>query len=184
MSQTELFDFPIKELPERYSLARSAVYVRMKRLNITPHTQGNRSYINASELDLLDDLHDFLCEDSTRTIDDFLRGLSAFELTPQALPSTQKLTRRQTGHLSGQSLKEVQYQPENHAAQLRERFELLERAANRGWLLSTSDLALLIGLEPASVVRHEQLSRWGFTFVKCAERTGREINWAVKRPTG
>jgi hypothetical protein len=65
MSQTELFDFPIKELPERYSLARSAVYVRMKRLNITPHTQGNRSYINASELDLLDDLHDFLCEDST-----------------------------------------------------------------------------------------------------------------------
>jgi hypothetical protein len=91
MSQTELFDFPIKELPERYSLARSAVYVRMKRLNITPHTQGNRSYINASELDLLDDLHDFLCEDSGRTIDDFLRGLSAVELTPQALPSTQSL---------------------------------------------------------------------------------------------
>jgi hypothetical protein len=63
MSQAELFDFPIKELPDRYSIARSAVYVRMKRLNITPHTQGNRSYINASQLELLDDLHDFLVED-------------------------------------------------------------------------------------------------------------------------
>lgn len=184
MSQTELFDFPIKELPERYSLARSAVYVRMKRLNITPHTQGNRSYINASELDLLDDLHDFLCEDSSRTIEGFLRGLSVVELTPQALSSTGQLARRQTGHIPGQSFTEVQCQPESHAARLKERFELLDRAANRGWLLSTSDLALLIGLEPASVVRHEQLSRWGFTFVKCAERTGREINWVVKRPTG
>jgi hypothetical protein len=45
MSQAELFDFPIKELPDRYSIARSAIYVRMKRLNITPHTQGNRSIL-------------------------------------------------------------------------------------------------------------------------------------------
>jgi len=63
MSQAELFDFSIKELPDRYSIARSAVYVRMKRLNITPHTQGDHSYINASQLELLDDLHDFLVED-------------------------------------------------------------------------------------------------------------------------
>jgi hypothetical protein len=50
----------------------------MKRLNITPHTQGNRSYVNASQLELLDDLHDFLVEDSSRTIDEFLKRLSAF----------------------------------------------------------------------------------------------------------
>ncbi|HEY9649212.1 MAG TPA: hypothetical protein V6C95_01010 [Coleofasciculaceae cyanobacterium] len=182
MSQTELFDFPIKQLPERYGIARSAVYVRMKRLNVTPHTQGNRSYINASQLNLLDDLHDFLCEDSSRTIDDFLRSLSAVELTPQAVSSTGQLTRQQTGHLPGQPLPEFPYKPESHAERLRERFEFLERASSRGWLLSTSDLALLIGLEPTTVVRHEQLSRWGFTFVKCAERTGREVNWVVEHP--
>jgi hypothetical protein len=182
MNQTELFDFPIKQLPERYSLARSAVYVRMKRLNITPHTQGNRSYINANQLDLLDDLHDFLCEDSSRTIDDFLRNLSAVELTPQALSLTGQLARQQTGHFPGQHAAEFPYKPESHAAQLRERFEFLERASSRGWLLSTSDLAQLIGLEPTTVVRHEQLSRWGFTFVKCTERTGREVNWVVERP--
>jgi hypothetical protein len=45
-----------------------------------------------------------------------------------------------------------------------------------------SDLAQLIGLEPSTVVKHEQLSRWGFSFVKYSERTGREVNWIVKRP--
>lgn len=167
---------------ERYGLARSAVYVRMKRLNITPHSQGNRSYINANQLDLLDDLHDFLCEDSSLTIDDFLRNLNAVELSPQALSLTGQLARQQTGHLSGQPLPEFSYKPESYAAQLRARFEFLERASSRGWLLSTSDLAQLIGLEPTTVVRHEQLSRWGFTFVKCTERKGREVNWAVQRP--
>jgi hypothetical protein len=90
----------------------------MKRLNITPHTQGNRSYINANQLDLLDDLHDFLCEDSSRTIDDFLRNLSAVELTPQALSLTGQLARQQTGRLSGQPLPEFSYKPESYAARV------------------------------------------------------------------
>ena len=182
MSQAELFDFPIKELPDRYSIARSAVYVRMKRLNITPHTQGNRSYINASQLELLDDLHDFLVEDSSRTIDEFLKRLSAFELSESGFFPKGQLARQQTGHLTTESVSAVEYNQGTHAAQLRERFEFLERASAKGWLLSTSDLAQLIGLEPSTVVKHEQLSRWGFSFVKCTERTGREVNWAVKRP--
>ena len=182
MSETELFDYPIKQLPDRYGIARSAVYVRMKRLNITPHTQGNRSFINASQLELMDDLHDFLTEDSSRTIDDFLRRRSAVEVMQQVFPTTGQLARQQAGHLQGQSFPELEYKPGSNAAQLRERFEFLDRASERGWLLSTSDLARLIGLEPASVVKHDELSRWGFTFTKCTERSGREVNWAVKRP--
>ena len=94
MSEAELFDYPIKQFPDRYGIARSAVYVRMKRLIITPHTQGNRSFINASQLDLMDDLHDFLAEDSSRTIDDFLRSLSAVEVMPQDFPATGQLVRQ------------------------------------------------------------------------------------------
>jgi len=173
MSQAELFDFPIKELPDRYSIARSAIYVRMKRLNITPHTQGNRSYINASEL---------LVEDSSRTIDEFLKSLSSFELNELGFLPKGQLARKQTQNLTTESMRAVEYNQGTNAAQLRERFEFLERASARGWLLSTSDLAHLIGLEPSTVVKHEQLSRWGFSFVKCTERTGREVNWTVKRP--
>jgi hypothetical protein len=182
MSQAELFDFPIKELPDRYSIARSAIYVRMKRLNITPHTQGNRSYINASELELLDDLHEFLVEDSSRTIDEFLKSLSTFALNELGFLPKGQLARKQTENLTTESVKAVEYNQGTHAAHLRERFEFLERAEAKGWLLSTSDLAHLIGLEPSTVVKHEQLSRWGFSFVKCTERTGREVNWTVKRP--
>ena len=182
MSQAELFDFPIKELPDRYSIARSAVYVRMKRLNITPHTQGNRSYINASQLELLDDLHDFLVEDSSRTIDEFLKRLSAFEPNQLGFFSKGQLALKQTRHLTTESVSAIDYNQGTHAAQLRERFEFLERASAKGWLLSTSDLAQLIGLSPSTVVKHEHLSRWGFSFVKCTERTGREVNWTVKRP--
>jgi hypothetical protein len=50
------------------------------------------------------------------------------------------------------------------------------------YLHQSADLAMLIGLEPASVVKYDELNRWGFTFTKCAERSGREVNWAVKRP--
>jgi len=98
--------------------ARSAVYVSWERLNVTPHTQGNRSYINANQLNLLDDLHDFLCEDSSRTIDDFLRNLSAVELTPQAFSSIGQLARQQTGHFQGQPFPEFPYKPESHAARV------------------------------------------------------------------
>jgi hypothetical protein len=111
MSQTELFDFPIKQLPERYGLARSAVYVRMKRLNITPHTQGNRSYINANQLDLLDDLHDFLCEDSSRTIDDFLKNLSAVRIrrTQNRISANVSVASAAiVGHFSGSTITNIQ----------------------------------------------------------------------------
>lgn len=181
MSKAELFDYPIKQLQDRYSIARSAVYVRMKRLNIAPHTQGNRSYLDASQLELMDDLHDFLTEDSSRTIDDFLRRLSAVDVVEPVFPVKGQLARQPAAHLKEQPFPELQYTPGSHAVQLRERFEFLERASNREWLLSTSDLAMLIGLEPASVVKHDQLHRWGFTFTKCSERSGREVNWAVKR---
>jgi hypothetical protein len=183
MSQAELFDFPIKELPDRYSIARSAIYVRMKRLNITPHTQGNRSYINASELELLDELHEFLVEDSSRTIDEFLKRLSSFELNELGLFPKGQLTRKQTQNPTTESVRAVEYNQISKAAHLRERFEFLERASAKRWLLSTSDLAQLMELSPSTVVKHEQLSRWGFSFVKCSERTGREVNWTVKRPS-
>ncbi|MBW4548383.1 MAG: hypothetical protein KME25_28690 [Symplocastrum torsivum CPER-KK1] len=65
---------------------------------------------------------------------------------------------------------------------VKEQIKCDDQASDRGWLLSTSDLAMLIGLEPASVVKHDELNRWGFIFTKCTERSGREVNWAIKRP--
>jgi hypothetical protein len=142
----------------------------MKRLNITPHTQGNRSYINASELELLDDLHDFLVEDSSRTIDEFLKSLSSFEPNELGLFPKGQLARKQTQHLTTESVRAVEYNQDTHAALLRERFEFLERASAKGWVLSTSDLAHLIGLSTSTVVKHEHLLTWK-TFVSSSTFT-------------
>jgi hypothetical protein len=73
-------------------------------------------------------------EDSSRTIDEFLKRLSAVELNELGFFSTGQLARKQTLHLTTESVSAVEYNQGNHAAQLRERFEFLERASAKGWL--------------------------------------------------
>ena len=56
MTETSLDLIPVSQLPSRYSINRSVVYTRLKELNIKPQKIGKQSYINATELDLLDQL--------------------------------------------------------------------------------------------------------------------------------
>ncbi len=60
MASSEIDKFPVSQLPSRYELARSAVYKRMEQLGIAPEKIGQRSYVNASELQLMDELHRFI----------------------------------------------------------------------------------------------------------------------------
>ena len=56
MTDTSLDLIPVSQLPSRYSINRSVVYTRLKELKIKPQKIGKQSYINATELDLLDRL--------------------------------------------------------------------------------------------------------------------------------
>ena len=56
MTETSLDLIPVSQLPSRYSINRSVVYTRLKELKIKPKKIGKQSYINATELDLLDQL--------------------------------------------------------------------------------------------------------------------------------
>jgi formylglycine-generating enzyme required for sulfatase activity/uncharacterized caspase-like protein len=53
-------ELPIIQLPDRYNIARSAIYTRMEALEIETETIGNRTYVNAEQLRLLDNLHKFI----------------------------------------------------------------------------------------------------------------------------
>ena len=55
--------------------------------------------------------------------------------------------------------------------------ELLERVAEKGWLLSTSQLAPLLGLRSLS---GKALERYGFTFTRVG-RNGAESAWQVEK---
>ena len=56
MTETSLDLIPVSQLPSRYSINRSVVYTRLKELKIKPKKIGKQSFINATELDLLDKL--------------------------------------------------------------------------------------------------------------------------------
>jgi hypothetical protein len=44
---------PLSQLPSRYGIARSALYTRLKDLQIEPFKEGKKAYVSASELELL-----------------------------------------------------------------------------------------------------------------------------------
>lgn len=67
----EIESFPVKDLPDRYSIGRTILYERMNALNITPERQGNRGYITLEQLNLLDDLDKHI--KSGQTTPEFLR---------------------------------------------------------------------------------------------------------------
>ncbi|MBW4455727.1 MAG: hypothetical protein KME55_25170 [Nostoc indistinguendum CM1-VF10] len=52
----EIDSFPVAALLDRYNLGKQAVYNRIDALDIKTFKQGNKSYITASDVELLDQL--------------------------------------------------------------------------------------------------------------------------------
>jgi hypothetical protein len=50
----------LPQLQDRYDIGRTAVYSRIQSLQIEPERKGNKAYISADQLKLLDELHDHL----------------------------------------------------------------------------------------------------------------------------
>ncbi len=63
--------FAVKNLGQRYSLARSAVYKRMGQLGILPQRRGRYSFLTQQQLILMDDLNVFIRKGGTAM--EFLR---------------------------------------------------------------------------------------------------------------
>jgi hypothetical protein len=59
----------------------------------------------------------------------------------------------------------------------------LEEACTQQWLLSTSELADLLGLTPGTITDYgEEFSDAGFTFTRAGKRKGGEIAWRIGKP--
>ena len=61
----EIDRVPISQLPSRYGIARSALYTRLKDLKIEVQKQGKKAFVNASQLQQLDALHDHIQKGGT-----------------------------------------------------------------------------------------------------------------------
>lgn len=59
-ADTQIDRIALPQLQDRYDIGRTAVYSRIQSLQIEPDRKGNKAYISASQLKLLDELHDHL----------------------------------------------------------------------------------------------------------------------------
>ena len=192
----EIDRVPLNQLPSRYGIARSALYTRLKDLKIEPVKDGKRAYVNAHALQLLDALHEHIQKGGTTG--EFLKQRESDS------PGHSNPVERPDENSPGQSRALVQDSPGqilfsqpaalitvveaivkrlmpgggrlNH---LRE----LEEASEKGWLLSTSEVADLLTLSPTTVRGYgEQFSDAGFVFTRAGTRKRGEVAWEISKP--
>ncbi len=177
--------FPVSDLPSRYSIKRTALYERLKALKLKPIKQGNKSYLDGDQLKRLDELHAHIQRGGGIT--DFLQEPEQ-PSSEQTAPTGQLAQINQSGALV--ALVEVLTSrlvpaivskltpPAPPLAHL----EALEKAYEKGWLLSTSELAQLLRLSPKTIRGYgDSFREAGFTFTRAGTRARQETAWKVSK---
>lgn len=188
MNQT-IDRLPVSQLPDRYNKARSVVYERLKDLGIEPERQGNKAYLNADQIELLDRLHQHI--ESGGSTADFLDAIGLSDrrtgqntLAPQyhafITDPPYGVSDEPIGQYDGHTDLSVVLQVFEVFAQ---RLNLtpdpllpqrqLQELADRGWTASTSQLQAILGSKP------REGQRFGFE-LKRVGRSGREVAWVVR----
>ena len=182
---TKIDRFPVSQLPDRYGIKRTALYERLKALSIKPEKQGNKSYIDSDLVVQLDQLHAHIQRGGV--INDF--GSESEQLKIEQTNSTGQLASiNQSGTLV--ALVEVLASrlvpaiiskltpPTAPLAHL----EALEKAYEKDWLLSTSELAQLLGLSPRTIRKYgNTFNEAGFTLTRAGTRARQETAWRVSK---
>ncbi|NJO94546.1 MAG: hypothetical protein HC820_09865 [Hydrococcus sp. RM1_1_31] len=178
----EIDRVPITQLPSRYGIARSNLYIRLKDLGIEPEKMGKKGFVNAEQLQLLDALHDHIQKGGTTG--EFLKSLDSDR--PQIDPALVISTTGQNPLFHPPTLvavveaivKRLLPTTGSRLSYLRE----LEEACERGWLLSTSEVADLLGLSPRTIAAYgQEFSDAGFVFTRTGTRKGGEIAWLIDK---
>jgi hypothetical protein len=185
MSNGAIDRLPVSQLPDRYNLVRSAVYTRLDALGIKPERVGNKSYVNAAQLRLLDELHQFIQAGGTTAEFLDMRGLQQGEAEPSNLSSGLSTVQPDIVKLVATIASELmsRFQPPSPEPDPLAYFEVLERATRNGWLLSTSEIAYLLDLTPATIRAYgDRFSEAGFIFTKAGYRAQGEVAWRVTKP--
>lgn len=207
MSDAQLDTFPVSQLQNRYNIVRSAVYTRLEALNIKPEKQGGRAYVNGEQLKLLDALDDHIEKGGTTAEFVESRADSGQLDKPSGQAGQSGELTLSSGQLQKSSGQTGQFTiTEQHSAlaglieaiasrlmpmiasQLKPApdplasLRGLEEAYRNQWLLSTSELAQLLKLSPATVRSYgEQFSDAGFVFTRAGTRKRGEVAWKISK---
>lgn len=158
----------IANLQERYNLSsKQSVYDRIKALLIEPVARGK---ISNEQLDKLDKLNQHL--KSGGSLSDF--ESSHIEVMPAAIEPVAATTNQDR-----ENFLELIEAIARHVAATRDplqHYAALERAIASGWLLSSSEVRSLIGIQPAG----DRYQRGSFIFIRSG-KIGAQSAWRVTK---
>jgi hypothetical protein len=160
---TQLTNFPVQQLGDRFGIGRSQVYSRMNQLGITPHTINRKSYLTIAELERLDDLDHYLKKGGT--IQEFINK-SGVDDTPD--DSNQMIVNH-----------DFQAILPPLSANLDD-FRMLQEIVDNDWVIPTSRLAAITNLSPRTLQGKNEYVYCGFRFSKFG-RQGSSLLWQVER---
>jgi len=172
ITSTELDGLTLEGLESRYSITRSTIFDRIKKLRDKgyPINPDKHPLYSASDIETLDRLHSHLGIKGA-TIANFPPYQHTVGLSHDN-PTTDDISTPVLIELV-QAIAQAIAPPVDPLANL----EALERAAAHSWLLSTSQVRALIGVNPTGAI----FIRHGFGFER-EGRNGREAAWKVANP--
>jgi hypothetical protein len=190
----EIDRFPVSDLPNRYSIGRTALYERMGILAIKPEKQGNKSYVSGKQLQALDDLDNhvkrggILSDFGGRVQRTFgeqsgqLTVSSPGQLVPPTPSGLSALIEGAVESLVGR-LAPFFTTPQAPKAGMRlAHLRELEEAYEKRWLLSTSEIADLLGLSVNTIRGYgDSFEEAGFVFTRSGNRSRGEIAWKISK---
>lgn len=158
---TDIENFPVSQLPARYNIGKSQLYNRLKRLNIKPYFVSSKSYVTFTELELLDELHNFI--KGGGTIKDFLKDVLHYDLEDK------------------QDYALVNSIPvEITAIDFVKVLMVLDEFKVRGWLITTKQLALLLNKSPNTFYGKKYYNYRGFKLRRLEDSTN-ESTWEITK---
>jgi hypothetical protein len=196
---TEIDNFPVSELQNRFSLGKQAVYNRLDALGIKPFKEGNRSYITADQLQLLDQLHEHINQGGTMA--EFKKSAASpvdksespadKQISPvDKSESPVEIVETGMNHYTANNL-EVLVQVVSTgvekaiATSTQAKSPLwymveLKRATDEGWLLTTKEVKDLIGVKPKTKKGENTYKRGNWLFIKSG-KIGNQTAWKVTK---
>ena len=185
MTDLTVDELPLQSLPDRYGVARSQVFNRIKALGIETIKRKNKAYVNQAQLAQLDHLHDLIQQDMT--IDEAAAIVNPSTRQSRETPGQYNIVPT-AGAMVGQSygtgqlellqaLVALAQQPPQPTINPLARFEQLQAMADHDWRPSTKELADILG---RSSLPGSSFERYGFRFTR-AGKNGSQTAWKVEK---
>ena len=165
----------VSDAQERYEIKKTTLNGRIKHVGIAPSRDGHATYLSKGDVQILDDLHHHL--ESGKGMSTFTSPIA--EVVDSEDSGERSAIVRPERHSNPNVPVIIQGPPQELTAitriqSLTETLEFLDKCAEKGWLLPTSDIRSILGTAP----RRSGWTRYGYCF-EAAGSHGNETAWAV-----